>query len=210
MITVVANFKGGSGKSTIAFNLALWLLNKNINVKVFDLDPQRTLTDVSRIRLEDMTEPALLVDTNIQHLHEYKADDADQVLIDVGVSDMEAMKTAISLTDRIIIPVPPSQPDVWATHRFLKIVRDTREKDDYPEMLAFINRADTHKDIRESDEAEEALNMLPDITVLSQRLCQRTIFRRTLSEGMAVYELEKSSKGAKEFEQLSQVLFADL
>lgn len=210
MITVVANFKGGSGKSTIAFNLALWLLNKNINVKVFDLDPQRTLTDVSRIRLEDMTEPALQVDTNIQHLHEYKADDADQVLIDVGVSDMEAMKTAISLTDRIIIPVPPSQPDVWATHRFLKIVRDTREKDDYPEMLAFINRADTHKDIRESDEAEEALNMLPDITVLSQRLCQRTIFRRTLSEGMAVYELEKSSKGAKEFEQLSQVLFADL
>ena len=137
MITVVANFKGGSGKSTIAFNLALWLLNKNINVKVFDLDPQRTLTDVSRIRLEDMTEPALQVDTNIQHLHEYKADDADQVLIDVGVSDMEAMKTAISLTDRIIIPVPPSQPDVWATHRFLKIVRDTREKDDYPEMLAF-------------------------------------------------------------------------
>ncbi len=210
MITVVANFKGGSGKSTIAFNLALWLLNKNINVKVFDLDPQRTLTDVSRIRLEDMTEPALQVDTNIQNLHEYKADDASQVLIDVGVSDMEAMKTAISLTDRIIIPVPPSQPDVWATHRFLKIVRDTREKGDYPEMLAFINRADTHKDIRESDEAEEALNMLPDITVLSQRLCQRTIFRRTLSEGMAVYGLEKSSKGAKEFEQLSQVLFADL
>lgn len=30
MITVVGNLKGGSGKSTVAFNLAIWLLHKGV------------------------------------------------------------------------------------------------------------------------------------------------------------------------------------
>ena len=43
MLTVVGNLKGGTGKSTVAFNLAVWLAHDRPGVRVFDLDPQATL-----------------------------------------------------------------------------------------------------------------------------------------------------------------------
>ena len=44
MITIIANLKGGSGKSTVAFNLAVWLEKNNRPVIGYDLDPQRKVT----------------------------------------------------------------------------------------------------------------------------------------------------------------------
>ena len=46
MLTVVGNLKGGTGKSTVAFNLAVWLAHDKTGVMAFDLDPQCTLIDV--------------------------------------------------------------------------------------------------------------------------------------------------------------------
>ena len=37
MITVIANLKGGSGKSTVAFNLAVWLEQSGHRVVGYDL-----------------------------------------------------------------------------------------------------------------------------------------------------------------------------
>ena len=61
MITVIGNLKGGTGKSTVAFNLALWLKIKQGGVTLFDLDPQKTLSDVVDIREEEGYEPDLEV-----------------------------------------------------------------------------------------------------------------------------------------------------
>jgi chromosome partitioning protein len=78
-----------------------------------------------------------------------------------------------------------------------------------PELLAFINRADTHHAIRESDEAAAALVALPGIRYIKHRLCQRTVFRRSFSEGLAVYELDPRGKGSKEFYALTAALYPD-
>ena len=123
---------------------------------------------------------------------------------------MDAMKEAIGVADRVLIPVQPSQPDVWATQRFLSIVSDACGDNDHPELIAFINRADTHHAVRESDEAEEALGMLGKFRVLPNRLCQRTNFRRTFSEGLSIFELSEKSKSAKEFEQFAHALYPSL
>lgn len=207
MITVVANLKGGSGKSTVTFNLALWLQDRNRSVAAFDLDPQCTLSDVADVRAEEAYEPAL----NVSHRTTISADDlntgSDEVLVDVGAANADAMFTALAQAQRILIPVPPSQPDVWATQRFLQTVRDAGGND--KRVMAFINRADTHKAIRESDEAEEALGTLKGIEVIPQRLHQRTVYRRSLSEGMSVFELSPRSKAATEFEMLAQKVFPE-
>jgi len=60
MLTLFANFKGGTGKSTVVFNMAMWRIAQGEKVTVCDLDPQRTVTDVSAIREEDGIEPALM------------------------------------------------------------------------------------------------------------------------------------------------------
>lgn len=52
MITLIGNLKkGGTGKSTVTFNLALWVATRhNKHVIVYDLDPQATTSDAFEIR----------------------------------------------------------------------------------------------------------------------------------------------------------------
>ncbi len=203
MRTLYANFKGGTGKSTIVFNLALWQQDQGQAVQVCDLDPQRTVTDVARIRAEDGIEPALDVVNELPARRKKGV----HYLIDVGASDMEAMRKAIRWADRVVIPVTPSQADIWATQRFLGIMRDER-KSKMPEVLAFLNRADPHPRSRENAEALEALEMLPGITPVSEKLVQRLAFRRSFSEGLSVSELEPRSKAAEELDALARVICA--
>ena len=211
MITVIANLKGGSGKSTVTFNLGLWLQMKGQPVVAYDLDPQQTLSDVAEVRREEGYTPPLQVNKPRESL----LDDMlyhpkhTQVLVDVGASNMDAMKMALSIANRIIIPVPPSQPDVWATQRFLNIVNEL-EFDNKPEMRVFVNRADTHRAIKESDETEEVLEQLSGVKLIPQRLYQRTVYRRSLSEGMSIFEISKRSKAVDEFNRLAGILYPDL
>jgi chromosome partitioning protein len=207
MITVIGSLKGGSGKSTITFNLAVWLEMAEAQVLVVDADPQATLTDVAEVRMEEGFEPFLNI-KDAAALSQQKMQGYDEVLIDVGTSDIEAMKLALTLADRVIIPVPPSQADIWSTQRFLKFLDDA-VGEGRPELLSFINRADTHHAIRESDETAAALVSLPGIRYIKNRLSQRTVFRRSFSEGLAVYELDPRGKGSKEFYALTAALYPD-
>ncbi|MBP8197528.1 MAG: ParA family protein, partial [Chromatiaceae bacterium] len=59
MITVIGSLKGGSGKSTLTFNLAVWLAMADVKVQLVDADPQATLTDVVDVRLEEGFSPKL-------------------------------------------------------------------------------------------------------------------------------------------------------
>ncbi|HEB96361.1 MAG TPA: ParA family protein [Sedimenticola thiotaurini] len=203
MITVVGSLKGGSGKSTVTFNLAVWLAMAEVNVLTIDLDPQATLRDVAEVREEENYQPPVKVKGK-KALAEEKLAAADEVLIDVGTADLEMMKRAIRHADRILVPVPPSQADIWSTQRFIQFVHSL-EKD--VEILGFINRGDTHHAVRETDEAAAALVSLPGIRFLKPRLAQRTIFRRSFSEGLAVFELNPKSKGSKEFLSLCAKLY---
>jgi len=210
MITVIANLKGGSGKSTVAFNLSVWLATKGLPVIAYDLDPQCTLMDVAQVRVEEGRTPPVQVYNDKQGLSDYLSYHPGEVIVDVGAASMDAMKEAISIADRVLIPVPPSQPDVWATQRFLKIIEEAVNVNEPPLLLAFVNRADTHRAVRESDETEEALGMLDGVSVLPHRLYQRTIFRRSMSEGLAVFELWRSCKASLEFNEFAYNLYPQL
>ena len=206
MITVIGNLKGGTGKSTVTFNLAVWLALNDHNVKIFDLDPQATLSDVADIREEDEYEPVVSVSNRINDI---KSETSEHILIDIGTADTDAMKKAISITDRIIVPVPPSQADIWSTQRFIKMVADIHGKNKMPQMLGFVNRADTHIGVRETGEAEDALKILPHIDLIATRLYQRTTYRRSFSEGLAVFELEPKGKAAAEVNKFASIVFPE-
>lgn len=211
MLTVIGNLKGGTGKSTVAFNLAVWLAHDKAGVRVFDLDPQATLIDTAEIREEDGYDPVIEVSNDIEELEKLvngKAKKkAPQLLADVSATNMPDLEKAISLARRIIIPVQPSQADIWSTQRFLKIVLSSVNKKKKPEILGFINRADTHIGVRETGEAEEALQLLPNIEALDTRLYQRTAYRRSFSEGLAVFEQDPMGKAAREMKKLAKLLY---
>jgi chromosome partitioning protein len=207
VITVIGNLKGGSGKSTVTFNLAVWLAHADVPVVSFDLDPQATLSDVAEVRREEGFQPALQVYRAENDPASIMQQHPGEGLVDVGASNLWAMRQAINMADRILIPVAPSQADIWSTQRFLNIIQEALRGDRRPEILTFINRADTHVSVRESDEAAEALTMLPGVSVLKVRLAQRTVFRRSFSEGLGVFELDPAGKAAYEFNRLASFLY---
>lgn len=206
MVTVIGNLKGGAGKSTVAFNLALWLLHQGRTVTAFDLDPQQTLTDVAEVRAEVGASPRIPLQSGGVELLPALAGSAGEVVVDVGTADIQALKGAVAVADRVLVPVPPSQADIWSTQRFLALVREAAAPAS-PALHLFINRADTHHAIRESDEAAQALAQLDGIQLMSQRLSQRTAFRRSFTEGMAVFEMVPWSKASKEFSALAEALY---
>ncbi len=203
MLTLYANFKGGTGKSTVVFNMAMWRIAQGENVTVCDLDPQRTVSDVAAIREEDGIEPALKVVHKLPEKGKARGD----WLIDVGTSDMAAVGDAIRACSQVIIPVTPSQADIWATQRFLEIIKEQRGSARMPRVFAFINRADPHPRSRENAETFEALEMLGTLKPLHSKLVQRLAFRRSFSEGLAVNELEPSGKAAVELDALAQEIY---
>jgi chromosome partitioning protein len=205
MLTVIGNLKGGTGKSTVAFNLALWALMNKRTVLAVDLDPQGTLSDVIRVRNEEGYLPALDITQSLDEALT-SGDRYQEIIVDVGPSDLGTMYAAILAADQVVVPVPPSQADVWSTHRFVKKIQELRGDRANPEIISFINRADTHQAVRESDEAYGALTMIQGMRVVRARLSQRMAFRRSFSEGLAVNELEHRGKAAHELDALAKAL----
>lgn len=205
MITLIGNLKGGTGKSTVTFNLALWVATRhNKHVIVYDLDPQATTSDAFEIRADEGYLPAIVPVRTAETLGMEGKN--SEVLVDMGLADMAALEIAVRKADRILIPIAPSQADVWSTQRFLKMVSDIRG-DQAVELLGVINRADTHHAVRETAEAAEAMQMLGNIRLLEPRLYMRTTYRRSFSEGLAVFEMEPRSKAAAEVEELGRLLY---
>jgi chromosome partitioning protein len=209
MITVIGSLKGGSGKSTTSFNLAVWLLTQDFTTAIFDLDPQQTLADTAECRAEDKQQPVLEVLSPRTRIKD-KLLEADrthtEVLVDIGNSNMSAAKIAYTVADRIIIPVLPSQSDVWSLQRFLKIL-DLLDTKPNLEILVFVNRGDTHHAVMETRETLAVLKRLPNVTVVTKLLSQRLGFRRSFSEGMGIFELEPRSKAAAEFLLFARSLY---
>ncbi|MCG6860439.1 MAG: AAA family ATPase [Chromatiaceae bacterium] len=208
MVTIIGSLKGGSGKSTVTFNLAVWLAMADVKVQLIDADPQATLADVVDVRTEEGFDPLLRVGDK-SGLTPERLNTADETLIDVGTSDMDAMRRALELCDRVVVPVPPSQADIWSTQRYIHLVSSI-PRDKPADIFGFINRGDTHHAVRETNEAAAALVSLPGIKFLKPRLSQRTVFRRSFSEGLAVFELDPRGKGSREFFSLAAALYPNL
>ena len=205
MITVIANLKGGTGKSTVTFNLAVWLRSAGRRTTVIDLDPQRTLTDAAALRREEGIEPSIRVEAGT-FSEVSLPNNAEEIIIDVGTADLGSFKQAIMIADRVLIPVTPSQADIWSTQRFVRFLYKNTHGNP-PQSFTFLNRANTNKALQASDEAAAALDELPGVQLIPQRLSGRAVFRDSFSEGRAVFELQPRSIASREFKALAEGMF---
>jgi chromosome partitioning protein len=211
MITVIGSLKGGSGKSTVTFNLAVWLSLAGQKVLAMDLDPQATLTDVADVRAEEGYQPQVHVRGRRVMAEGVDFSTYDEVVIDVGTADMDSLKRALMIADKIVIPVPPSQADVWSTQRFIRFVSSiVAKRKSSPEVCTFINRVDMQSAANESYETAAALVSLPGARFLLPRLSQRPVFLHSFSEGLAAMELDPRDPGVREFNALAAELYPHL
>ncbi len=103
---VVAQQKGGVGKTTLTLNIALYFARNGAKVAIADADAQGSLTASA-----DLLEGLQLV--SIANVLEKKVM-ADLVIIDTSPRNDADLPKALALADFVLIPVKPGYLDVLA------------------------------------------------------------------------------------------------
>jgi len=132
-IMTVAQQKGGSGKTTLAANLAVaWALDGKHSVAVLDVDPQGSLGEWLERREErlgeDRTGLTFRTASGWGAKREARslARDHDIVVIDTPPhADLE-LRNAIENATLVVVPVQPSPADLWATEATLEAAQKER------------------------------------------------------------------------------------
>ncbi len=112
---LVANPKGGSGKTTLSTNIAGYLASKGKHVSMLDLDRQKS----ANLWLAQRNS-SLPIIWPLQSEHE-KPGQADVLVIDspAGLHGKN-LDHAIKLAHKIVVPISPSLFDIQASYDFLR------------------------------------------------------------------------------------------
>ena len=186
-VIAVINQKGGTGKTTLALNLAAGLARRGPTA-VIDADPQRSISQW--IAMGD-GENALPVATPIgdspaatiaqlKKNHRY-------VVVDCPPTVQGPVIDAVMVAaDRVLIPVLPSPLDLWASVEMAALVREARQKNQALQAWLVLNQVETRNAL--SRVMQQAVAEF-DLPLLQASLQRRAAYRSAAVEGVSVYAL---------------------
>lgn len=211
MIVLVGSEKGGTGKTTIATNLAAMRARDGFDVMLLDTDPQGSATYWCRIRDDAKIAPAIFctqkfgrVDDEVVKLTR-KFDD---IIIDSGGRDSEEIRSSMLVADRVYIPISPSQFDLWSLTPMAAMAKKAAVLNPKMKVRILLNRASTNPSVTEAEEAREVIGELDGLEMSTALLRDRIAFRRAVRDGLSVVEVkQKDAKAVDEIQTLYQEIY---
>ena len=204
-VFVVANTKGGVGKSTVACNLAVNFSIKDRNVLLVDTDIQESSISFRAMREKDDIK-SISIKTPTIHKDIKSFKNFDIVVIDAGGRDNGVLRSAIlsAAYGVIIVPTLPSVYDLWATEDTLKIIQDARV---YQKIKSYIliNQVIKANIVKETKEALNELIVKYEMKLLNASIFSRVVYRNSIKEGKGAIEMA-DKKAKEEMEQLTTEL----
>lgn len=205
IVWAILNQKGGTSKTTTATNLASCLAVKyKKRVLLVDLDPQGSSTDWAAAAGDACLITTVAMGKALARDLPRISSGYDYVLIDGVPQISELTAAAIKASDVVVIPVQPSQYDIWACGDLVQLVKDRQElADGKPVAALMIARAIPNTLIE--TEARGALEGF-DMPILKAQTCQRQSYVRGVDSGRSVMDLPADDKGRLEIEALAAEL----
>ena len=125
MIVLFGHSKGGVGKSTLAVNLAVHQASEGLDVAIVDTDRQGSVAAWSAVRDEEGITPRIPCVQVFGKVHR-ELEDLEQrygfLIVDAGGRDSAELRTAMGIADILLMPLQPSQADVWVTEDIVQVL----------------------------------------------------------------------------------------
>lgn len=198
VVITVAQQKGGTGKTTLAANLAAGMAS-SARIALLDIDPQKSLARWHAIRAARTAETAPLTFSDVSgwrltaELDRLKRSH-DVVLIDSPPQIDTDARLAIRGADLVLIPVQPSPPDVWAAEGTLALAAA-----EHRAACVVLNRVPPAGKIVATVKADLTARKLP---LLRSAIGNRTGFAMAFAAGLGVTEAAPRSSAAAELRAL--------
>ncbi|WP_294928286.1 ParA family partition ATPase [uncultured Paracoccus sp.] len=204
-IITVAQQKGGSGKTTLAANLAVELRGRGHSIALVDTDPQGSLGRWFMERLGCVGEDeGLEFSTSSAWGASYESEKLkrrfDFVIIDTPPKIDSDLRPALRVADLVVVPVATSHVDLWATEGVLDLAR--REK---AEALIVLNR--TRSNTRLGAEVAQSAAEL-GAAVAEAQLANRVAYAESLGQGRGAGESARNASARAEIAALVDEVLA--
>lgn len=186
----ILNQKGGSGKTTIAINLARSYQLMGHSVLLVDSDRQGSARDWHSADENNPLSLLILDNANIEKDIKLVIGQYDYIIIDGSPQATEIAISTIKIADFVLIPVQPSPFDLWATSNLVELVQQGRA--DRPTLKAGILLSRLAKNTTLGQEVGQVLGDF-GLPVLNTTVGQRTAYPKSASIGKTVFETERPS-----------------
>ena len=214
MIILIGGEKGGTGKSTLATNLAAMRCRRGRDALLIDADPQRTsktwaeerdaLSDegggtsvVPRVPCQTVTGRSFTDD--VRDL----ARRYDDVVIDAGGRDSVELRGGLLVADVLYTPLQPSYADAWTMETMEDLVKTARGFNSRLGAYVVLSQAFTNPQIPETEDAIRLLREYDELHFSGVVVYERLAYRRALGAGLAVEEMaQPDPKAASELKSL--------
>ena len=214
MIVLIGGEKGGTGKTTIATNLAAMRALAGRDVLLIDTDPQGSANYwvLSRDKQEIIPRVACVqkfgkgLAKEVKDLEKRYQD----IVIDAGGRDSIELRSALVVTEKAFIPIQPSQFDIWTLTQMEELVETAKAFN--PDLVAnvIISRSSTNPSVHESDVTAKLIEDFDNLDLANVIIRDRIAYRKAAKDGLAVTELKpKDPKAVKEMEALYKEVFDD-
>ena len=212
-IVLFGGEKGGTGKTTLATNMAVMLALQGKDVLLLDTDRQGTASFWATVREDTKIEPRIACVQNfgkgLASQVRDLADRYDEIVIDAGGRDSMELRYSLGVADQAYIPVQPFQFDIWTIRQMDELVEMAQGLNENLQASIVLNRVSTNPAVREDQETRDFFDKeeFQHLTLVNTVLRDRIAFRKSARDGLAVVEWKQDKKAANEMNQLYKEVY---
>lgn len=214
-ITVFGGEKGGTGKTTLATNVAAMLAVNGKDVLLIDTDRQGTASLWATVREDEELEQRVAcvqkfgkgLPTQVRDL----AERYDEIIIDAGGRDSLELRYALGVADKAYIPVQPFQFDIWTIRQMDSLVEMAKSLNEGLQASLILNRVSTNPVVREDKDTREFISQekFQNLVLMRSMIRDRISFRKAARDGLSVLELGQDRKAVTEIQELYEEIYGD-